>query len=82
MAEAADNSPKGSRSEMTGDELSNIRKRSNTIVSISDDGNQDKYKKEISEKIKANLQTLQRLKVNCLEESRQRGRDLVSSDDC
>ena len=44
MAEANDVTPRGSRSEMTGDELSNIRKRSNTIVSISDDGNQVKYK--------------------------------------
>lgn len=45
----------GSRNDMTQDDFNrDIRKRSNTIASISDDGNQDKYKKEMNEKIQAN----------------------------
>jgi hypothetical protein len=59
-----------------------IRKRSNTIASISDDGNADRYKNELHAKIEANFATLGRLQIQCLEEAKQRGNQSVSSDDC
>lgn len=52
--DAEDTASAKARSEMTLDDQSQARKRSNTIASISDDGNQEKYRSEVKGKIEAN----------------------------
>ena len=71
------------RSQATQDDFMLAKsKRSNTIASLSDDGNQDKYRKEINDKIMVNRNIIDRLKMQCIEDLRQRGKESVSSEDC
>lgn len=59
------------RSQFTQDDFMLTKsKRSNTIASMSEDGNQDKYRKEINDKIQANRNIIDRLQIQCNEDLR------------
>jgi hypothetical protein len=52
------------------------------VFSLSDEGNQERYKYEIRSLIDANIVVIKRLQTQCLEDYKLRGTDDVSSDDC